>query len=58
MTSEDRFWLGLWLIVGLTLCSITWTIAWSVNRNTQLFVEHGYVEQMQPGSQYGKWVKP
>ena len=58
MTSGDRFWLGLWFIVGLTICSITWAIAWGGVSVTRLFAEHGYVEQVQPGSTYGRWIKP
>ena len=58
MDSNDRFRLGLWFIIGLTVWSLAWTVAWGVNRNTQLFVTHGYVEEMQIGSQYARWVKP
>ena len=58
MDSDDLFWLGLWFIIGLTVCSLAWTVVWGVNRNTQLFVTHGYVEEMQTGSQYPRWVKP
>mgnify|MGYP001587222634 CR=1 FL=1 len=57
MNDDSKFWLGFWLLAGLTISSVTWSISWYCVAIARTAMENGYEQGAVPGSAGTHWIK-
>ncbi len=58
MTSEDKFYLGLWALVAIVVSIAIVTFSTLSAYQTKEFVRGGYIQGTVPGESGMAWVKP
>lgn len=57
MNEELKFWIAVWIIVGIAVCVMTLTIGIVTLRTNTVAFENGYEAAVLPGSANAVWVK-
>ena len=57
MEQEDKFWLGLWIVIGFVVISFGLGSQYFYNQRCKMFIESGYEMGTVQGSNTGCWLK-
>lgn len=54
---ENRFWLGVWTIVGTVISILIVSVSLVIGINNYQFIKAGYTNETLPGTDGAYWVK-
>ena len=57
MNNEQKFWITVWAIIGITVIAVSLTISGSVCLNNKNAFNAGYEQQQREGTVQLMWVK-
>ena len=57
MSSEYKFWIICWIILGITAIAITLGSHYLYNQRVKHYIDNGYTQKTLIGEDYCQWVK-